>query len=76
MCYAIIIKSNSVYHWTDKIIMQMNCLFVCVALVLVSISSAEYQWSGFVNNVEEDFDFMCPDNLAITGIASQFKYVA
>ena len=56
--------------------MQMNCLFVCVALVLVSISSAEYQWSGFVNNVEEDFDFMCPDNLAITGIASQFKYVA
>lgn len=48
-------------------------LFITVALTSLAVVLAEYEWSGFVNNIEDDFDYVCEDNLAISGIASVFE---
>ena len=48
----------------------MLCLLVCVALVIVR---AEAQWSGFVNNLRADFDYLCPGNESVIGLASDHK---
>ena len=52
-----------------------RCLFVVysVALVLASSASGENVWSGFVNGFTEDFTYSCPDDLAISGVASEFR---
>lgn len=46
-------------------------LFITVGLTLTGL--AECDWSGFVNNIEDNFDYVCDHSLAITGIASIFK---
>ena len=48
----------------------MLCLLVCVALVIVG---ADAQWSGFVNNLRADFDYLCPGNESIIGLASDHR---
>ena len=52
-----------------------HCLsvYLLVAVVLARQCSAQYQWTGFVNTATEDFDFLCPDDLAVTGVASTFR---
>ena len=49
------------------------CLFVCVALELVVETHCEYEWSGFVNDLTSDFDYVCPSDLAVVGLASEFR---
>lgn len=53
-----------------------HCLFVVcyVALVLSSSARAEYEWSGFVNTFTGDLSFLCADDLAVSGVASTFRY--
>lgn len=42
-------------------------------LTLVYLTSTMgQQWSGFVNQEEEAFSFTCPEDLALSGIASEF----
>ena len=55
--------------------MKFVCLFITVTSELLSLTMAEYQWSGFVNIIKQNFDFLCEDNLAATGVASEFKCV-
>ncbi len=43
--------------------------------LLPSLADAEYQWSGYVNSLQDAVDFLCPDNLAVVGIASDFRQV-
>ncbi len=52
--------------------MKIVYLFITVALEL-TVTKAEYGWSGFVNSIKQDFDYVCPDSFAVTGIASIFK---
>ena len=53
-----------------------HCLsvYVLVAVVLAMQCSAQHEWSGLVNTVTEDFDFLCSDDLAVTGVASTFRW--
>lgn len=37
------------------------------------VSGQEDEWSGFVNSLEALFEFSCPNNTAITGLASNFR---
>lgn len=53
--------------------MKSVLLFITVTLELLTLTMAENQWSGFVNIIKDDFDFLCEDNLAITGVASEFE---
>lgn len=46
------------------------CLLVCVTLAIIP---ADGQWSGFVNNLRADVDYLCPDNQAIIGVASDHE---
>ena len=46
------------------------CLLVCVTLAIIP---AYAQWSGFVNNLSEDVDYLCPGNESIIGVASDHK---
>ena len=56
---------------------ELVCLFVCVALVLVSpVRCSEYLWSGFVNAFGDPVDYTCPDNQVIVGLASDFRYTS
>ena len=50
-------------------------LLLCTALALFYRAQCEYEWSGFVNALQQPVNFTCPDNLAISGIASDFRYV-
>ena len=52
-----------------------HCLFVIcyVALVLASSAGAEYEWSGFVNTFTGNLSFICPGDLAVSGVASEFR---
>lgn len=52
-----------------------HCLsvYVLVAVVLARQCSAQHEWSGLVNTVTEDFDFLCSDDLAVSGVASTFR---
>ena len=54
-----------------------HCLFVVysVALVFARSAAAEDQWSGLVNGFTEDFTYNCPDDLAVSGVASVFRSV-
>lgn len=52
-----------------------HCLFVIVvALVLANSAIGENEWSGFVNTFTTDFSYLCPDDLAVSGIASTFRF--
>ena len=46
------------------------CLLVCVTLAIIP---ADAQWSGFVNNLREEVDYLCPGYEAIIGVASDHK---
>lgn len=49
------------------------CLFVCVALVL--ISRALGQWTGYVNSLTSTLNYNCSSGTAVGGIASDFRYI-
>jgi len=46
------------------------CLLVCVTLAIIP---ADAQWSGFVNNLRADVDYLCPGNEAVIGVASDHE---
>lgn len=46
------------------------CLLVCVTLAIIP---ADSQWSGFVNDLRAEVDYLCPRNEAIIGIASDHE---
>ena len=46
------------------------CLLVCVTLATVP---ADAQWSGFVNNLRADVDYLCPGDEAVIGVASDYE---
>lgn len=49
-------------------------LFICVALALFCRARCQSDWSGYVNTLQAPVDFVCPNNLTISGIASDFGY--
>lgn len=57
-----------IYRITQQVIV---CLLVCVTLAI--IIPADAQWSGFVNNLRADVDYLCPGNEAIIGVASDHE---
>ena len=44
-----------------------------VVLVFATSAVAENEWSGLVNGFTQDFTYNCPDDLAISGVASVFR---
>ena len=50
-------------------------LFMCVALAALLCRAVRCQsdWSGYVNTLQDPVDFVCPNNLTISGIASDFR---
>ncbi len=51
------------------------CISVAVSLALLPHPArGEHEWSGYVNFLGNAVDFVCPDNLAVVGVASDFRY--
>lgn len=49
---------------------------VCAVLLLGVLPVAHCQeWSGFVNTFGASFDYRCPDNQVVTGLASEYRWV-
>ena len=53
-----------------QVLLATLCLLLHAPLL---VSGQEDEWSGFVNSPEAMLDFSCPNNTAITGLASNFR---